>query len=166
MNSNQFAWSDPERKIEGYTSILDLPKLVETMDEVGFKGSDTEAYFGGNLLRIIKQSLVPANFTSISVKPTFYDFLGVKVKKSKTATFVVTNSSRANLTISMLTKGPDASMFKISGGGSKTIQPGKKLTIKVAFKPTSIGPKSATMEITTSDVVTPLVDIPLNGTGQ
>ena len=41
--------------IEGYDSILDLPKLVEAMDEVGFKRSEIEAYMGGNLFRVTKQ---------------------------------------------------------------------------------------------------------------
>jgi microsomal dipeptidase-like Zn-dependent dipeptidase len=29
--------------VDAYRSILDLPKLVEAMDEVGFKGSEIEA---------------------------------------------------------------------------------------------------------------------------
>jgi microsomal dipeptidase-like Zn-dependent dipeptidase len=43
--------------VQGYQSILDLPKLVEAMDEVGFKRSEIEAYMGGNLLRVIKQCI-------------------------------------------------------------------------------------------------------------
>ena len=43
--------------IEGYGSILDLPKLVEAMEEVGLKRSEIAAYMGGNLFRIIKQCI-------------------------------------------------------------------------------------------------------------
>jgi membrane dipeptidase len=43
--------------IEGYESILDLPKLADAMDKVGFKPSEISAYMGGNMLRIIKQCL-------------------------------------------------------------------------------------------------------------
>jgi microsomal dipeptidase-like Zn-dependent dipeptidase len=43
--------------VEGYASILDLPKLVEAMDEVGFKRSEIAAYMGGNLFRVIKQCI-------------------------------------------------------------------------------------------------------------
>ena len=43
--------------VDGYTSILDLPKLVVAMDEVGFKRSEIEAYMGGNLLRVIKKCI-------------------------------------------------------------------------------------------------------------
>ena len=112
----------------------------------------------------------PANYdwtiTAFSVTPMSYDYGNVKVKKSKSASFTVTNSGETNLTISTSIKGTDASMFKISGGGSKTIKPGKSLTIKVAFKPTSTGSKSATLEITSNDPVTATVDISLSGTGQ
>jgi microsomal dipeptidase-like Zn-dependent dipeptidase len=43
--------------IGGYESILDLPKLVKAMDEVGFKRSEIEAHMGGNLFRVIKQCI-------------------------------------------------------------------------------------------------------------
>ena len=157
----------PER-VEGYASILDLPKLVDAMDEVGFKTSEIEAYMGSNLFQVIKQCMVARNFTSISVTPTSYNFENIKVKKSKTASFVVRNNRTTNLSIlgSTIT-GTDASMFMIkSGSGSKTIKPRKTLTIKVVFKPTSTGLKSAILEITSNDPVTPTIDIPLNGTGQ
>jgi len=43
--------------IDGYGSILDLPKLAEAMEKVGFKRRDIEAYMGGNLLRVIKKCI-------------------------------------------------------------------------------------------------------------
>jgi len=111
---------------------------------------------------------VAANFTSTLVIPPSGDFKKVKVKTSKTASFVVKNNGKASLSITSSTiTGTDASMFKItSGGGSKTIKPGKSLTIKVAFKPTSTGPKSAILEIISNDPVAPTIDVPLSGTGQ
>ena len=111
---------------------------------------------------------VTANFTTTSVTPTAYDFGNVKVKKSKRASFVVKNNGTANLSIlSSRIAGADASMFKVtSGSGNKTIKPGKTLTIKVAFKPTSTGSRSANLEITSNDPVRPIIDIPLSGTGQ
>ena len=43
--------------IDGYESILDLPNLVDAMDEVGFKRRDITAYMGGNLRRVIKNCI-------------------------------------------------------------------------------------------------------------
>jgi uncharacterized repeat protein (TIGR02543 family) len=119
-------------------------------------------------LTIDGNKTVTAKFTSTSVTPTSYEFGNVKVKKSKTASFVVKNNGKANLSMTSATiTGTDASMFKItSGGGSKTIKPRKSVTFKVAAKPTSNGSKSATLKITSNDPVAPIIDIPLSGTGQ
>ncbi len=43
--------------VGGDKSILDLPKLVIAVDEVGFKRSEIAAYMGGNLFRVIKQCI-------------------------------------------------------------------------------------------------------------
>ena len=103
----------------------------------------------------------------ISVTSTSNDYGNVKVKKSKAVSFVVKNSGKANLSITSAITGIDASMFTItSGAGSKTIKPGKTLTIKVAFKPASTGSKSAILEIDSNDPSTPILDISLIGTGQ
>ncbi len=103
----------------------------------------------------------------ISVTPTSNNYGNVKLKTSKPASFMVKNSGKANLSITSTITGADTSMFTItSGGGSKTIKPGKTLTIKVAFKPTSKGSKSANLEITSNDPATPTLDIPLSGRGQ
>jgi hypothetical protein len=111
--------------------------------------------------------MVSISVPKISVSPTAYDFGKVKVKMSKTASFKIKNGGTADLSISTSLAGPDASMFTIpSGGGSKTIKPGKSLTIKAAFKPTSTGSKSAKVMIASNDPDAPTVDIPLNGTGQ
>ena len=111
---------------------------------------------------------VSISVPKMSVTPTTYDFGNLKVKRSKTASLVVTNSGTVNLSILTSTiTGTDASMFKImSGGGNKTIKPGKSLAIRVTFKPTSIGLKTSALHITSNDPVTPTIDTPLSGTGQ
>jgi microsomal dipeptidase-like Zn-dependent dipeptidase len=43
--------------VDGYESILDLPKLVEAMDEVGFKRKEIAAYMGGNVYRVLKKCI-------------------------------------------------------------------------------------------------------------
>jgi C1A family cysteine protease len=110
---------------------------------------------------------VSIGIPKISITPTAYDFGNVKVKKSKTASFVVKNVGKANLSMTSEITGTDASIFRItSGSGSKPIKPGKALKLKVAFKPTSTGPRSANLRITSDDPVTPTIDISLSGTGQ
>ena len=111
---------------------------------------------------------VGTNVSGISVTPTAQDYGKVKVNKSKTTSFKVTNTGKGDLFILYSKiKGPDGSMFTITGGrGSKHLNPGKSLTIKVAFKPASTGSKSAVLEITSNDSVTPTVGIPLSGTGE
>ena len=110
---------------------------------------------------------INANAPVILVTPMSTDYGNLKVKRSKSASFKLTNSGKSNLTvISTTITGTDASMFTISGGGGKTIKPGKSLTIKVVFKPTSTGSKSANLVITSNDPVNPSINIPLSGTGQ
>ena len=104
---------------------------------------------------------------NVSVTPMSYGYGSVKVNRSKSASFAVTNNGETNLTISSTSiTGTDASMFTISGGRSKTIKSGKNLTVRVTFKPTSTGAMSAALAITSNDPVTPTVNIPLTGTGQ
>jgi photosystem II stability/assembly factor-like uncharacterized protein len=111
---------------------------------------------------------VGTNASGISVTPTANNYGNVKVNKSKTASFKVTNTGKGDLFILYSKiKGPNGSMFTITGGrGSKHLNPGKSLTIKVAFKPVSPGSKSASLEITSNDSVSPTVNIPLSGTGE
>jgi hypothetical protein len=110
---------------------------------------------------------VEISVPDILVTPRSYDFGIVKKNRSKTASLVVKNNGTVNLNMNSGMNGTDVSMFKITmNGGSKTIKPGKTLTIKVAFKPTSTGLKNAKLEITSNDPVSPTVDIALMGAGQ
>jgi membrane dipeptidase len=44
-------------KVNGWKSILSLPKLIEAMREVGLSKDDISAYTGGNFLRVLNQCL-------------------------------------------------------------------------------------------------------------
>lgn len=111
--------------------------------------------------------VVSVSVPRISVTPTTYDFGNMKVKRSKITSFTLKNNGTVNLQISSSITGVDQSMFRITGGsGSKTIKPGKTLTIRVTFKPTSKGSKISTLEITSNDPITPIIDITLIGTGE
>jgi membrane dipeptidase len=43
--------------IDGFDSILDLPKLAEAMFEVGFKRNEIAAYMGGNIERVLQKCI-------------------------------------------------------------------------------------------------------------
>jgi len=135
---------------------------VEVFDDSDRLVADNRSYSGWNCFTTKPAS---TNIPDISVTPLAYDFGNVELKKSKTASFKVKNNGKADLLISTSITGTDVSMFTItSSGGNKTIKPGKTLTIKVVFKPTSGGSKSSTLEITSNDPDTPTIDIPLTGT--
>ena len=109
------------------------------------------------------------NTPIIFVTPPFNNFHHVEVLESETADFRIKNYGKANLYInSVATTGQDAPMFIVKWEGSHKhkIEPEKSLTINVTFKPTSKGPKSAKLEITSNDPNTPKVEIPLSGIGK
>ncbi len=91
--------------------------------------------------------------SNISVSPAPYDFGDVKVKQSsQPASFTISNSGMGNLKITKMEMiGVDAKLFKMKGGGKKTISPGGQSTFSVTFTPSSIGSKAAVLRITSND---------------
>ena len=120
-------------------------------------------------VRMDSDKHVTASFgvPDISVSPNSYDFGNVVVKNSSSsATFTIQNNGTGNLkTTKVKVIGTDAKMFKIRGGGKKTIVPGDTYSFTVTFKPTSTGTKSATLQILSNDPDTPTIEVPLSGTG-
>ena len=103
----------------------------------------------------------------ISVSPNSYEFGNVAVRQSSSpATFTIHNNGTGDLKITKIKiVGTDAKMFRIKGGGKKTIAPGGTFQFTVTFKPTSAGNKSATIQIPSNDPDTPTLDVPLSGSG-
>jgi len=106
---------------------------------------------------------------NISTTPTSNNFGSVNVGyKSSQKTFTVSNSGAANLLIGTIAiSGPNPSDFNILGDlcSGMTIAASGSCTFKAIFKPTSVGSKSANLSILSSDPDTPLLPIPLSGTG-
>jgi hypothetical protein len=158
---------NPNKSTYVYGDVVQLTATANPGDTFSNWSGDFTGSTNPTTITMNGNKTITANFATTSVTPAAYNFWNVKVKKSKTASFVVKNSGKANLSITSAITGTDASMFKItSGSGSKTIKPAKSLTVKVAFKPTSIGSKNANLEITSNDPVRPTIDIPLSGIGQ
>jgi len=122
-------------------------------------GNDTET----------KTNYITVDVPDIDVSPTSKDFGSVQVSTSSAPqTFNVTNIGTANLTVGTITiTGPNSDQFSkqndnISG---QTITPGGWATLQVVFSPTSVGLKSATLNITSNDPDENPFTVDLSGTG-
>jgi hypothetical protein len=100
----------------------------------------------------------------ISVDQTLIDFGDINLKKKATRTLKITNNGTGDLTITI--EAIEETEFSISGKSDITIKPQKSYSLKVTFKPTSTGSKTATLKIHSNDPDTPLVEVTLTGTGQ
>src|SRR5437763_9993416 len=97
-------------------------------------------------------------------------FSGVKNKTTASQTIVITNAGDSTLKIGtggLSIGGTDYNKFALSSPPSlpKSIAPGATLSIKVVFKPTVAGVKSATLKIKSNDSDTPTLPITLRGLG-
>jgi len=103
----------------------------------------------------------------IAVDPTSHDYGQVALGAGSTQAFTVENVGTADLNVSSTQiTGPDAGDFAIvSGGGAFTLAPMAQQVIEVEFTPSSVGPKSADLEIASDDPDTPLLVVPLAGEG-
>ena len=114
----------------------------------------------------ISGSFATINVPAISVSPASYTFKSTKVRYSSSKTFIITNTGKANLTVLKVElTGTDANMFQTSFTGTKTLGPSRYFYQKVTFKPTSKGIKNAVLQFTSNDPKTPVISIPLSGSG-
>jgi uncharacterized delta-60 repeat protein len=108
---------------------------------------------------------------NISVSPTSYDFGLVRVDSHSLAQgFLISNNGNRDLQITSIGKsGGDLGMFNVATGTCPSLTPtiisGGSCTITATFWPTSAGAKSATLTINSNDPDTPILNVPLSGTG-
>ena len=111
------------------------------------------------------------HFTAdIAASTTRLLFSGVKNKTTASQTIVITNNGDSTLKIGsggLSIGGTDYNKFALSSPPSlpKSIAPGATLSIKVVFKPTVAGVKSATLKIKSNDPDAPTLPITLRGLG-
>ncbi len=92
----------------------------------------------------------------IGVTPRPHDFGAVIVQSSATQTFTISNVGSAVLMVTAVTLvGPDAGEFSIDGFSGPappfSLSPGETNQVTVSFNPTSVGPKTASLQITSND---------------
>ena len=114
-------------------------------------------------LEIPLTATLPATTPDISVAQTTLDFGSVKSGKKVTKTLKITNNGSGDLVITL--SGLEGTDFSIQGSSSVTIKAKKSYSLKVLFTPTSAALKTATLKITSNDPDTPILEIPLSGTG-
>jgi len=105
-----------------------------------------------------------AKTPDISVAQTALDFGSVKVGKKVTKTLKIGNNGTGDLMITL--SGLEETDFSIQGSSSVTIKGKKSYSLKVLFKPKSLGLKKGTLRITHNDPDTPTIEISSSGTGQ
>ncbi|MDQ7788367.1 MAG: choice-of-anchor D domain-containing protein [Thermodesulfovibrionales bacterium] len=103
----------------------------------------------------------------IAVSQSTLQFGDVKVKYSKTASFVITNKGTGTLTVTnMVISGRDAYLFRVVSDSDFTIGPSLSNTVSVRFTPRWTGEREATLKISSNDPDTPVLSIKLKGNGK
>lgn len=140
---------------------LDISYLSYTNDRSVF------AITSGGLFKLHDQTLLPM----ISVNPLHPAFGNVLITAPPAVISAnISNTGSGDLIIiaSSLT-GIDSTMFSISPGSctsiTPTLPPGTSCTVNIAFAPTAIGLRSATLQITSNDGLNQIMSLPLSGTG-
>ena len=110
----------------------------------------------------------------ITVTPVTYSFSATySGTQSVPATFTISNSSAAPVAVSTISiTGSDQTQFSVTPGGgapcaslTPTLATGASCTLNVVFTPTSIGAKTAALQIASSNVLNPTLISTLIGTG-
>jgi hypothetical protein len=105
----------------------------------------------------------------ISVTPPSLSFGTVAVgNMSSMQNVTVQNNGSADLVLGTVTRsGTSPNQFQQSNDlcSGQTLAPTATCTVGIKFAPTSSGAKDATLQIPSNDPVTPLVSVPLDGTG-
>lgn len=103
---------------------------------------------------------------SLVVGVTTIDFGAVPTGKTSSRSFTLKNSGLANLSgITAATDGTNSNEFVVKTTAPDTLAPGASFTLNVEFNPNDINARTAVLHIHSNDLVTPVFDVPLTGTG-
>jgi len=104
---------------------------------------------------------------NIQVSPASLSFGGVLLFRTRTLSLTIQNTGPGDLNVSDVTiNGPNAAMFQVTNWtGPLTIAPGGSSTLSVVFRPTTRGNKTATLRISSNDPDTPVLSVPMTGSG-
>jgi hypothetical protein len=99
--------------------------------------------------------------------PAAINFNDVTFTKTKIDSIILQNQGTVNLVVnSIIITGSNATHFSILNidpGPVFTLNPNERKTIPIQFRPDSVGPKTANLEISSTDPLKPKIIIPLTG---
>ncbi len=104
----------------------------------------------------------------VTCQPTQLEFSSTILKPSSTNTILISNTGVTDLSVNTISiDGADAINFTISNNGcsNQTLQPAESCILDIIYLPTSDGPKSAILSISSNDPDTPILNMPLTGPG-
>ena len=104
----------------------------------------------------------------VTCQPTQLEFSSTILNPSSTKTILVSNPGVTDLSVNTISiDGADAMNFTISNNGcsNQTLQPAESCILDIIYLPTSDGPKSAILSISSNDPNTPILTMPLTGPG-
>jgi hypothetical protein len=133
------------------TLVITTNDIVNTVVTVGLSGAGVDQ--------------------GIAVEPLAVPFGSRDVDAGRSAPAAVTirNDGTAPLNFTgagIALVGADAGQFAITNNPATTpLAPGSSRTVEVAFDPSTVGPKSAVLRVTTDDTSEAAVDVALSGTG-
>lgn len=106
----------------------------------------------------------------LSLDMNALEFGNVAPSSSEQRMLVISNASATTTsTLSVAApalSGTHAADYSISPSGAFTLAPGATRTLTVTFRPATLGPRAASLRISSDDQETPTIDLPLSGTGR
>ena len=150
----------------GYDDSTNTVYLHDTWDNDDHTMAWGGSYAGMGLWGV---SIVNLASTSgdpdISVSPGSYNFGTVGVQTTATQSFSISNTGTGSLIVGTITiDGSDFSLGTDSCSG-RTVAPSTSCTVQVAFTPTAVGSRSATLSIPSNDPDENPTTVALAGTG-
>lgn len=114
----------------------------------------------GNLIPLVSGSLNPS-----SIDNTIFSSCQI-INETNAVTYMIVNDGTTSLTISnILVSGVYASDFQISSFPATNIAAGESTYFTVLFDPSSVGVRTATIEINSDDPSNPIYSFAIQGTG-
>lgn len=103
----------------------------------------------------------------INASPTSLDFGNVTVGESETDRVTIKNNGTADLNLTAVSlSGSDPGAYSITSGAAPTvIAPGDAHSFVIEFAPGSTGRFAASLDVESNDTDTPVLAVPLSGTG-